>query len=407
MVRAVCRDCIEPIAIASSDHANTRPSRKHACTIAQSQPCPHCGSRRVLAHRQLPLLDIAHIDCDAFYASVEKRDNPALADKPLIVGHAGGRGVVTTACYIARRYGIGSAMPMFKAIEACPDAVVIKPDMAKYKAVSRQLRDIFRQATPIIEPISLDEAYLDLRDGVRTDRRAVALLLADMAQRIETHLGISVSIGLSVNKFLAKLASDLQKPRGFSLIGPAEAQDFLAPLPVVKIMGVGKATAQRMEAQGLHSIGDLQHLPEQQLSALFGKFGRRLARFSKGQDDRQVSSHRLTKSVSAETTFVRNSASPIDLKSAAGALCERVAGRLQQADLAGGAVVLKLKTADFTLLTRTQRLAHPTQRCSVLQGVANSLIDRQADGRSFRLIGIGAADIVSASEADPPDLFDA
>lgn len=369
--------------------------------------CPACGSARVLAHAEIGDLAIGHIDCDAFYASVEKRDRPELAALPLIVGHAGGRGVVTTACYVARRFGVRSAMPMWKAMELCPQAVVLTPDMAKYKAVSAEIRTIFALATEMVEPVSLDEAYLDLSPGHRKAELPAARLLARIAQRIERDVGITVSIGLAPNKFLAKLASELRKPRGFSVIGRSEARGVLAPMPVGKIHGVGAATAQRLEAAGIATIGDLQASSEMQLVIQHGRFGRRLAQFAAGEDDRAVTPDRPTKSISAETTFDRDTGSGPELLEVAGRLAERVAANLVRDDLAGGSVVVKLKTSDFRILSRSRRLAHPTQRAAVLMEAARPLIERAADGQRFRLIGIGADQLAPAAEADPPDLFGA
>jgi len=369
--------------------------------------CPRCGSDRLVSHPEVLALTIAHIDCDAFYAAVEKRDNPALKDLPVIVGHPGGRGVVTTACYIARQYGPRSAMPMFRALELCPDAVVIPPDMAKYKKVSNGIREIFRAATPMIEPVSLDEAYLDLSADVRLEDRPAAVSLAEIALAIERDIGITVSVGLSHNKFLAKLASDLDKPRGFSVIGRAEASDFLKPLAVRKIMGVGEATARRMTELGITTIGELQGIPERQLIARFGKFGRRLARFAHGEDERAVTPDRPTKSVSAETTFAADIRDTDQLCEALRPLAERVADRLRRADFAGWTVVLKLKTSDFRTLTRNHRLADPTRLADVIYRSAAALIGREADGRAFRLIGVGVTDLCTPENADPPDLFDA
>ncbi len=369
--------------------------------------CPRCGSERLVSHPEVLALTIAHIDCDAFYAAVEKRDNPALKDLPVIVGHPGGRGVVTTACYIARQYGPRSAMPMFRALELCPDAVVIPPDMAKYKKVSNGIREIFRAATPMIEPVSLDEAYLDLSADVRLEDRPAAVSLAEIALAIERDIGITVSVGLSHNKFLAKLASDLDKPRGFSVIGRAEASDFLKPLSVRKIMGVGEATARRMTELGITTIGELQGIPERQLIARFGKFGRRLARFAHGEDERAVTPDRPTKSVSAETTFAADIRGTDQLCEALRPLAERVADRLRRADFAGWTVVLKLKTSDFRTLTRNHRLADPTRLADVIYRSAAALIGREADGRAFRLIGVGVTDLCTPENADPPDLFDA
>ena len=383
----LCRDCIEA---APGVH----------------ELCPACGSRRLLRFDPSAALDTAHIDCDAFYASVEKRDDPSLAGKPLIVGHPGGRGVVTTACYVARRYGVRSAMPMFKALQQCPHAVVLPPNIAKYKRVSMMLREIFARATPVIEPLSLDEAYLDLSRAVRSDPRPVPQVLAAIAASVEDEARITVSIGLSCNKFLAKLASDLKKPRGFSIITAGEARAFLAPLPVRKIHGVGEATARRMEALGIATIAELQQLSPHDLRGHFGRFGDRLALYARGEDDRQVTPDRPTKSISAETTFDRNTASLTELKAALEPLCERVARRIERMELAGGSVVLKLKTADFKVLTRSRQLPSATLRADVLLRTACLLLEREADGRAFRLIGIGVADLRPAREADPPDLFE-
>ena len=369
--------------------------------------CPSCGTARLVAHAELESLEIAHIDCDAFYASVEKRERPDLLDEPLIVGHAGGRGVVTTACYIARRYGVRSAMPMFQALERCPGAVVIQPDMAKYKRVSMAIREIFHEATSVIEPVSLDEAYLDLSIDHRVSPEPAPIALARIAACIEAKVGITVSIGLSANKFLAKLASELRKPRGFSVIGAAEAKAFLAPLPVSKINGVGAATAARLEASGVRTIADLQGMSEMRLVTELGKLGRRLARFAHGEDDRHVTPDRAAKSLSAETTFARDTPHSADLCATAGPLCERVAAHLARRGLAGQTLVLKLKTADFKLLTRSRRLEFPTQKASVLFEAAVPLIEKEADGRAFRLIGIGVDGLGPADTADPPDLFGA
>ncbi len=368
--------------------------------------CPHCGSERLLFHPELLDLTIAHLDCDAFYASVEKRDNPGLADRPVIVGHAGGRGVVTTACYVARRFGPRSAMPMYKALELCPQAVVIEPDMAKYRRASASIHALLAKATPLVEPVSLDEAYLDLSPGVRLVDRPSAVLLARLARAVEREVGVTVSVGLSCNKFLAKLASDRDKPRGFAIIGRAEATAILAPLPVGAIHGVGAATARRMEEMGLSTVADLQALPAAALEARFGRFGRQLAGLVQGEDPRPVVPDRPAKSVSVETTFGRDTADPAVLARALPPLAARVAARLARDGLAGRTVVLKLKTSRFQVLTRRQRLADPTRRAEVITQAALRLLAREADGRAFRLLGVGVADLCDAAAADPPGLFD-
>lgn len=382
---ALCRDCCIP--------------------FRSGNDCPRCGSARVVEHSELLDLSIAHIDCDAFYASVEKRDRPELAERPLIVGHPGGRGVVTTACYVARKFGPRSAMPMFKALELCPHAVVIPPDMAKYRAVSAEIRALFLKATPMVEPLSLDEAYLDLSDGVRLVDRPPAVILARLQRAIERRVGITVSAGLSYNKFLAKMASDRDKPRGFSVIGRAEARSLLAPMAVGALFGVGAATAARLEQAGIATIGQLQDMAEAELVARFGKFGRALYLMARGEDGRRVTPDRPAKSVSNETTFARDIRDPARLLAALEPLAVKVAGRLERAGLAGRTVVLKLKTADFKLLTRNHRLPTPTARADQMLRAAAPLLEREADGRAFRLIGIGLSDLCAATEADPPDLF--
>ena len=367
--------------------------------------CAECGSAYTTEHEELDTLDIAHVDCDAFYASVEKRDDPSLIDKPLIVGHPGGRGVVTTCCYIARRYGPRSAMPMFKALELCPHAVVIQPNMAKYKAVSRDIRAVLESVSDRIEPLSLDEAYLDVTPDHHQGDGRPAQTLARAAQRIEREVGITISVGLSYNKFLAKLASDLQKPRGYSAIGRAEARDFLAGLPVAKIHGVGKATAERMTAAGFELISDLQGLSHREMAARFGRFGERLHAFVNGEDLRRVTPDRPTKSVSAENTFRRDTARLDELLAELRDLAVQVEARLKRSGLAGSTVVLKLKTHDFRTMTRNTQLKTPTQRGDLIAVAGEALLRKAADGTAFRLIGIGLADIVDAEAADPPDLF--
>ena len=380
---------------------------RDCCEIVEPRDgaCPNCGSARLRTHAELIGLTIGHVDCDAFYASVEKRDRPEFANEPLIVGHPGGRGVVTTACYIARRFGVRSAMPMFKARELCPQAVVISPDMKKYQDVSERIRRVFAAATGQIEPVSLDEAYLDLSPEHRRIDQTAAQLLARIARKVEAAIGITVSIGLGPNKFLAKLASDRDKPRGFSVIGQAEARSVLAPLPVGKIHGVGAATARRLEAAGVITIGDLQRRSVMQLTVEHGRFGRRLAQYAVGDDDRVVTPDRPTKSISAETTFDRDTGDEAVLQDIAAGLCQRVAQSLERQDLAAGGVVLKLKTSEFRQITRSRRLTHPTQRVEMLMEAVRPLIERASDGTTFRLIGVGVDPLSPAEEADPPGLF--
>lgn len=366
--------------------------------------CPACGSLRVRRHAELFDLSMAHIDCDAFYAAIEKRDRPDLADRPLLIG-GGSRGVVATACYIARRFGPRSAMPMYKALKLCPDAVVLRPDMAKYAAVSRQIRAIFDSVTPLVEPLSLDEAFLDLAGLAPVLGESPAAVLARVQNRIRDEIGITVSIGLSYNKFLAKMASDLDKPEGFAVIGRAEARAFLAPRPVRDIPGVGEAFARRLWQAGYRTIGDLQGVSETRLAQQFGKLGRALAQRARGEDHRPVTPERAAKSVSAETTFDADIRHPDALEQQLWPLCEKVAERCKRGGVAGSTVVLKLKTRDFRQLTRSHRLPDPTQLAEVLWRHGRRLLAAEADGRAFRLIGIGLADLCPPERADPPDLF--
>jgi len=296
-----------------------------------------------VAHAELDRLAIAHLDCDAFYAAIEKRDDPALADKPVIVG-GGRRGVVSTACYLARIHGVHSAMPMFKALKACPEAVVIPPNMEKYAKVGREVRALMLELTPLVEPLSIDEAFMDLAGTERLHHASPALSLARLAQRIENDLGITVSIGLSFNKFLAKIASDLRKPRGFSVIGREEAVAFLASKPVSLIWGVGKAMQTRLAEDGIRTIGALQRLPETDLAQRYGSMGFRLSRLSRAEDSRSVDPRGEAKSVSAETTFNEDIADPRRLTAILRSLSEKVSRRLKQQGLAGRTVTLKLKS---------------------------------------------------------------
>jgi len=369
------------------------------------QRCAACGSPRVRHHAELDHLHLAHIDCDAFYAAVEKRDDPGLSDKPVIVG-GGKRGVVSTACYVARLYGVRSAMPMFKALKACPDAVVIRPNMQKYAEVGRQVRALMQDLTPLVEPLSLDEAFLDLAGTEKLHRMRPAETLARLARRIENDIGITVSIGLSYCKFLAKLASELDKPRGFAVIGRAEAVAFLAERSVASIWGVGKALQAKLAADGITTIGQLQQRDENDLLARYGSMGRRLAHLSRGEDSRTVDPEGETKSISAETTFAADEHRLDPLAAALWPLCEKVSARLKRAALAGGTIQLKLKSADFKLRTRSRKLLAPTQLAEVLYREARPLLAKEIDGTAYRLIGIGTADFSAAGDADPADLLD-
>jgi DNA polymerase IV len=383
----LCRDCTE---LAGEAPAGER--------------CRACGSPRLVSHAELATLALAHIDCDAFYASVEKRDRPQLRDRPVVVG-GGARGVVLASCYVARLSGIRSAMPMFKALKACPDAVVIPPDMAKYRLVGRQVRDLMLATTPLVQPLSIDEAFLDLSGTERLHGGPPARTLARLARRVERELGVTVSIGLSYNKFLAKVASDLDKPRGFAVLGRGEALDFLGPKSVGLIWGVGAALQQKLARDGITTIAELRHRGEHELTARYGAIGRRLARFARGEDDRVVDPEAPMKSISVETTFARDIADYDALAGQLHTLCDSLARRLERAGRAAAGVTLKLKTADFRLLSRSRGLVDPTQRADTLYRTALPLLRGEADGTAFRLIGVGADRLAEPNQADPPDLF--
>ncbi|MFZ1812989.1 MAG: DNA polymerase IV [Rhizobiaceae bacterium] len=381
-----CRDCMSAVPVGS-------------------KRCRSCGGPRIARHDELHSLGIAHIDCDAFYASVEKRDNPELANKPVIVG-GGHRGVVSTACYIARIRGVRSAMPMFKALEACPDAVVIKPNMEKYASVGREIRRMMQEITPSVEPLSIDEAFLDLRGTERLHKASAALVLARLAKRIENELQLTVSVGLSYCKFLAKVASDFEKPRGFSVIGKAEALEFLRGQPVSLIWGVGKVTQKMLADDGITGIAEVQDMEERELARRYGSMGLRLSRLSRGLDERTIEADGAAKSISSETTFNADISDRAKLAPILRNLSEKVSARLKHQHLAGQTIVLKMKTSDFKARTRNRALPEPTQLADRIYRAGLEMMEREIDGTRFRLIGIGVSTLRSDETADPDDLVD-
>ena len=369
------------------------------------EPCPQCGGTRILTHPELDSLSIAHLDCDAFYAAIEKRDDPSLKDKPLIVGGEV-RGVVSTACYIARKYGVRSAMPMFQAKKLCPQAVILKPRHGHYSAVARQIRSFMQELTPLVEPLSLDEAYLDLSGTEKMQGRAPARTMALLAARIEKDIGITVSIGLSYNKFLAKLASELDKPRGFAVIGRAEAISFLRDKPVSIIRGAGKVLAARLERDGFATIGALASADMRDLANRYGATGLWLARIAQAEDSRSVDPGGEMKTISSETTFDKDLSRLEELEKILWRQAERVSARAKSYDLSGRTIILKLKTRDFRLRTRSASLEAPTQLADRIFRVARAALKREADGTSFRLLGVGLSNLAPGSQADPRSLID-
>jgi DNA polymerase IV len=386
LTNSFCRDCLTDAA-------------------PRATRCRACGSPRLLRHEELDRLAVAHIDCDAFYATIEKRDDPALAAEPVIVG-GGKRGVVAAACYVARTFGVKSAMPMFEALRLCPHARVVRPNIDKYSRVGREVRQMMLALTPLVEPLSIDEAFLDLSGTERLHGLQPARVLARFATAVETRLAITVSIGLSANKFLAKVASDLDKPRGFAVLGPSEAAAFLAPKPVSFIFGVGKVSAARYARDGFQRIADLQRAGEITLMRRYGDEGRRLARLAYGIDARKVSANRETKSVSAETTFDRDIADFRALERILWRQVEEVSARLKAKALAGSTVTLKLKSADFRIRTRAHSLESPTQLAGRIFAASRELLEREAGGTKFRLLGVALSALTGADVADPADFVD-
>ena len=381
-----CRDCLGDRSIAS-------------------RRCGECGSPRLVRHPALPSLTLAHIDCDAFYATVEKRDNPELADKPVIIG-GGKRGVVSAACYISRTFGVRSAMPMFKALALCPQAVVIPPDMAKYVRVGREVRRAMQALTPLVEPLSIDEAFLDLGGTQRVHGMIPAKVLARFAREVERDIGITVSVGLSCNKFLAKIASDMDKPRGFATLDQGEARAMLADKPVGFIFGVGPATQERLSQRGFRIIADLQRADETELMKQFSTEGRRLWRLARGIDDRRVVADRGAKTISSETTFETDIRDFASLERTLWRLSEKVSSRLKSGELAGTTITLKLKTADFRQRTRSQSIHAPTQLAAKIFAISREMLAKEIDGTAFRLMGTGVSALRPGSQADDTDMLD-
>ena len=376
---AFCRDCL---------------------TVCKSKlRCEHCASPRVLKHPELFELSIAHMDCDAFYASIEKRDNPDIADKPVIVG-GGKRGVVSTACYIARINGVHSAMPMFKALKLCPNAVVVPPRMDIYVKVSKQIKRFMSELSPMIEPLSLDEAFIDLTGTEKLHGAPPAIMLAGLVKRMEDEIGISGSIGLSHNKFLAKLASDLDKPRGFSIISQRETLDLLAPLPIKKIWGAGPVLQRKLQSDGIQTFADLRRRDLKVLVKRYGTMGNRLWHLARGLDQRSITTREPVKTISKEITFFEDTSDTDLLDGHLWRLAEKVSDRCKARNYAGKTVNLKVKKADFKLLTRSITLNEPTQMTDRIYTNVRQMLNSIIDNAPFRLVGVGISHLTKPEDAD-------
>ena len=387
-LEGLCRDCVT---WQKPDHHASR--------------CTKCGSPRVIRHPELRTLAIAHIDCDAFYASVEKRDDPTLADKPVIIG-GGRRGVVSTCCYIARIRGVHSAMPMFKALEACPEAIVIKPHMSKYSEAGHTIREMMRTLTPMVEPLSIDEAFLDMNGTQKLHGACPAEVLVRLAKRIEDELNLSVSVGLSYCKFLAKVASDMNKPRGFSVVGEAEAISFLRKQSVSIVWGVGKVTQKMLAKDGITELSTVQDMDEIELIRRYGSMGQHLARLARGEDSRSIKPSSGSKSVSKETTFNNDRSTSEQLLPVLRKLSQGVSSQLKKKHIAGQTVIVKLKTADFKTRTRSRQIPDPTQLEDRIFRTGSDLLLPELDGTKFRLLGIGVSTLGPDEQADPDDMLD-
>ncbi|WP_426038981.1 DNA polymerase IV [Brevundimonas sp. DC300-4] len=382
-MKAICRDCLW-----AGEDSVVR--------------CPSCGSPRVVCDPELDRLSIAHLDCDAFYASVEKRDRPELRDRPVIVG-GGVRGVVSTCCYIARQSGVHSAMPMFKALKACPDAVVLKPDFSKYVPESERIFRFVGELTPLVQTLSLDEAWIDLSGTERLNGGPPALQLIRLQKRIEDETGLGVSIGLAPNRFLAKIASELDKPRGFSVIGTANAQALLAPKSVRILPGVGPVFGKTLVSDGFATVGDLAAADVRDLVKRYGETGLRLHDLAHARDARSVNPEHDRRGMSAENTFNTDLTALEALEAELWPLCEKVASKARRDGVSSRVVVLKLRRTDFRIVTRRKTLPDPVQTARALFAIGRELLAPEL-GRPYRLIGIGLADIQDAEDR-PEGLF--
>ena len=343
---------------------------------------------------------------DAFYASVEQRDNPELAGKPVLVGGSPtSRGVVAAASYEARRYGVHSAMPMSTAVRQCPRAIIVRPRFDRYHEVSEHIREIFLSVTPLVEPLSLDEAYLDVTEVV-TPNRTPESIAREIKLRVKLDVGLTISVGVATCKSVAKVASDFDKPDGLTVVPPGAERGFLAPLAVKKLWGIGPKTAARLQTEGVHTIGQLASMPEEWFARWFGKRGLEVRSMALGQDDHPVVTERETKSVSAETTLAEDVSDLEELRAIVRGQSERVARHLEGSGLQGRTITLKLRLADFTTFTRQVTLPSPVWTADQIAKVAWGILEQEAgSGRWFRLIGVGVSHFGPAPENPQMNLF--
>jgi DNA polymerase IV len=345
---------------------------------------------------------ILHIDMDAFYASVEEQDRPELRGKPLIVGGTGGRGVVAAASYAVRRFGVRSAMPMREALRRCPEAIVVQPRMSRYKEISDQVFAIFSEFTPVIEGLSLDEAFLDVTASQQL-LGGPDVIGAEIRRRILAQTGLTASVGIAANKLLAKIASDLNKPNGMCRIDAGNIREILDPLPIHKLFGVGQKTLPTVLAAGIQTFGDARTASDEVLWRAFGKHGKAMKDRATGLDDRPVEAGREEKSISAEETFDKDLKDPKELKAQLRHLADRTASRLRAQKLQAGCVNVKIRRADFTTYTRQRAVEPPTHETAVIAGAAEALLEAWVASQpraAVRLLGVGVSDLQVLVQAD-------
>ena len=345
---------------------------------------------------------VLHVDMDAFYASVEQRDNPETAGKPLIVGGTNGRGVVAAASYEVRKYGVHSAMPMSTALRLCPHAICVQPRMATYKEVSSQVFAIFREVTPLVQGLSLDEAFLDVTDSIALLGDAVTIA-REIKQRILTETRLTASVGVAPNKLVAKIASDLHKPNGLTVVEPERIHEVLDPLPVRRLPGLGRKTGAKVEARGIQTFAQLRTASDAMLWPLFGRYTQAIRNRASGIDDRPVEPDREEKSISAEDTFERDMRDPRALRRELASLADRACERMRKKNLLARCIGIKIRRADFSTFTRRQVVAPPTHDGGTIAKVANELLTRwlkENPGEKLRLLGVVLSDLSAASQLD-------
>lgn len=354
-----------------------------------------------MAHRA-----ILHVDMDAFYASVEQRDDPSLVGKPLIVGGTSGRGVVAAASYEVRRYGVRSAMPIGRALQLCPHAVCVKPRMARYKEVSRQVFEVFHEFTPLVQGLSLDEAYLDVTASQKLKGDAVAIA-REIKQLIKSRTGCTASVGVAPNKLVAKIASDLDKPDGLTVVTPERIHAVLDPLPVKRLPGLGRKKGEQVAAAGIATLGELRRASDARLWPLFGRDSARMRERAGGIDERPVEPDWEEKSISAEETFRDDVADPARLQAELARLADKASGRLRAKQLLAACVTIKIRRHNFETYTRQRRMAPLTHDSRTIARLAQDLLDtwlKENPGAKLRLLGVGVSDLAPAEQLD---LFDA